>query len=85
MTMTTRCKFRLQSITYQAGTTGKALRFTAVSDSKDTSIPEDKAFTKYTPSGELTVTIDNPAVEPMLKVGEYYYLDLSLIVPAHVG
>jgi hypothetical protein len=76
--MTTRCKFRLDSMTHHANYTGKTLVFSAVSEATKT-IPEDQAFTKYTPTGKLEVTIDNPAVSPMLKVGGFYYLDLTLI------
>lgn len=80
--MTTRCKFRLQSQIVTAGMSAKQYIFNAISASTDPSIPEDKAFTKYTPSGKLEVSIDNPAVESMLKVGETYYLDLTLIEAA---
>lgn len=36
--------------------------------------PEDQRYAKYTPSGELWMHVDNPAVS--FAVGAEYYLDL---------
>jgi hypothetical protein len=71
--MSTRCKFRLDSIK-QTANTAKEYQFYAVHDS---SLPEDASFTKYTPFGVLNVSIDNPTITPMLEIGKYYYLDLT--------
>lgn len=46
--------------------------FTAVYDS-DT--PENQRFAKSTPSGNLTIQVDNPAVT--FEPGKQYYLDLT--------
>lgn len=35
---------------------------------------EDKAFWKYTPSGSLVMTIDNPPASAMFEIGKSYYL-----------
>jgi hypothetical protein len=43
----------------------------------DTSIPEDQRFAKASPSGEFTITVDNPAVDAQFKVGEFYYFDVT--------
>ncbi len=71
-----RCKFRLRSITeYQPGQPKRYSFDAAIS--QDT--PENERFTRYTPSGTLEVTIDNPLAAEMLKPGQDYYLD---VVPA---
>lgn len=38
---------------------------------------EDKAFWKYTPSGTLEMTIDNPPAADMFEIGKVYYLDFT--------
>lgn len=55
----------------------RTYRFTA---SYDESIPEDQRYARYTPSGSLTITVDNPAVE--FELGKSYYLDIT---PADEG
>ena len=43
----------------------------------DYTIPEDERFLKATPSGELTMVIDNPIAVEQLKPGKNFYLDLT--------
>jgi hypothetical protein len=72
--MTIRAKFTLHSITQHAGGSNKTFKFFTVSNNET---PENERFTKYTPSGELTLMVDNPPAEEQLKLGESYYLDFS--------
>ena len=39
--------------------------------------PENNAFAKATPTGEITLGIDNPAAQDFFKPGRAYYLDLT--------
>jgi len=39
----------------------------------DQSVPEDQRYAKASPTGQLTLRVDNPAVA--WRPGEYYYLD----------
>ena len=71
--MTVRAKFTLSAITHNAGG-GKTYKFFPVHDN---STPENARFTKYTPSGELTMLVDNPAVEGSFVLGKEYYVDFS--------
>lgn len=41
----------------------------------DTSVPEDQRYAKATPSGSLTIAVDNPAVT--FEPGKSYYLDFT--------
>jgi hypothetical protein len=41
----------------------------------DHTVPEDQRYAKYTPSGSLTIQVDNPAVE--FVPGKQYYLDFT--------
>jgi hypothetical protein len=43
----------------------------------DDSIPEDRRFSKATPSGEFRMFIDNPAAEQFFELGQPYYIDIS--------
>lgn len=72
-----RAKFQMNSLTTYSGTY-KTVTFTAVSD---TTTEENKRFTKYTPSGTLTMSIDNPLAVEQFELGKYYYVDFN---PAEV-
>lgn len=37
----------------------------------------NKTWSKWTPSGELTMTINNPAALEQYHVGEFYFLDFT--------
>jgi hypothetical protein len=39
--------------------------------------PENKSWSKWTPSGKLSMTINNPAAMGVLKPGQEYWLDLA--------
>lgn len=78
--MIARCKFQICAILPAYPSTDPA-----TSDAKrvvletryDTSIAEDQAFTKYTPTGRMDVVIDNPTVTNQFKVGDLVYVDIS--------
>tara|TARA_Y100000310_G_scaffold302008_1_gene338953 strand:+ start:362 stop:583 length:222 start_codon:yes stop_codon:yes gene_type:complete len=38
---------------------------------------EDQTFAKYTPGGDLTIMVSNPALRGQFKVGDKYYLDFT--------
>lgn len=69
-----RCKFRIESIADNGSPESKKVVLTT---QYDTSIPEDRRFTKWTPQGRIEVVIDNPAAISQLVVGGDYYVDLS--------
>ena len=43
----------------------------------DTSIPEDQRFFNATPSGSISMLINNPAVLTELKLGRKFYIDFT--------
>lgn len=58
----------------------EVLHFTAVA--KNSSYPEDgsdedNTYAKFSPSGELKLTVANPALIGKFKAGEKYYLDFT--------
>lgn len=67
-----RAKFNCSSVTQYShtGEGAKRYEFTAVYDN---GLPENKRFAKYSPSGSLSILVDNPAVQ--FEVGKSYYLD----------
>lgn len=68
----TRAKFRCNSVQSFGPTQPASVAFTAVYDS---TTEENARFTKHTPSGTLTMTVDNPAVT--FEPGSFYYLDIT--------
>jgi len=71
---TTRAKFRCQSVeSFSPDLSGpRTYRFSA---QYDDSVPEDQRYARYTPSGELRIAVDNPAVS--FELGQAYYLDFT--------
>ena len=68
-----RAKFRVVSVTEHAGNNeGKTIR---LMPHYDQSIPEDLRFAQATPSGELTMYVNNPAAVEELSLGKFFYLD----------
>lgn len=77
--MNARCKFQITNIlpAYSSTDPTSDAKRVVFDTRYDTTVPEDRTFTKYTPSGRLDVIIDNPAVTNGIKVGDYVYLDIS--------
>ena len=66
-----RAKFRCNSVeTFQSGM--RTFRFGAEYDADQ---PEDQRYARYTPSGELRITVDNSNVS--FEPGQSYYLDFT--------
>ena len=74
--VTTRAKFRCSSEkTTKWGPNADRQRSYEFDALYDTSIPEDQRYAKATPTGRLTITVDNPAVT--FEIGQSYYLDIT--------
>jgi hypothetical protein len=43
----------------------------------DQNIEEDKRFAKATPTGEVSMYVDNPLAQAFFELGKLYYLDFS--------
>lgn len=72
---TVRGKFKCESkaeVYWNAN--ARVIRFTAVCND---GTPENQRFHRYTPSGSLEMTVDNPAASEFFVLGEAYYLDFS--------
>lgn len=67
-----RAKFRCNSVS-DTGTYIQA-QLGAVADD---GTPENERYHKYTPSGSLTITIDNPALSEFFTPQNFYYLDFT--------
>ncbi|EHK56884.1 hypothetical protein [Allomesorhizobium alhagi] len=84
---TMRAKMRISSITPYPPTpegtpTQETLKFHAVA--KDGPYPsdgsdEDNSYARYSPCGELSLTVANPALIGKFAVGEKFYLDFTKI------
>ena len=53
---------------------GKTLKFET---RYDPTIPEDQRFQKATPTGSITMLVDNPAALAHFKLGQHYFVDFS--------
>lgn len=70
----TRAKFRCQSVE-TFGTDVDAQRTYRFQAIYDESVPEDRRYARYTPSGELRIGVTNSAVT--FELGASYYLDFT--------
>lgn len=53
--------------------TARVLKFSAVCNGTE----ENRNFHKYTPSGTLEMTVDNPTALEYFELGKAYYLDFT--------
>lgn len=76
--MAVRAKFRC-SVVEDYGYS-KKVKLAAVYPSEEErgSLSENESFNKATPSGELWMTIDNPAASIQFEPGKSYYLDFTV-------
>lgn len=71
-----RAKFQVQEIRHHAhGNPGAAT--VVLRPQYDTTIEEDKRFAKATPSGEMSMYIDNPPALAFFELGKSYYIDFT--------
>ncbi len=70
--MKSRCKFRVVGVTDH----GHDSKTVELSTQYDKSIPEDQQFSKYTPSGNMKISVSNPALDGFFTPGREFYVDL---------
>ena len=75
--MPVRAKFRCSTETHkrwgpEESQASRSYEFMAV---YDPAVPEDRRYAKASPSGSLTIQVDNPAV--VFEPGKSYYLDFT--------
>lgn len=74
-----RGKFRLSEITHlEYNETAKRLLFNAVCND---STEENAKFHKYTPSGTISMVVDNPEAMKQFELRKEYYVDFSPVAP----
>jgi hypothetical protein len=74
-----RAKMQVQSVTKQ-GETQESISMSAVTGNKaygPQGESEDNTYARYTPSGSLSLTINNPALVGKFSVGQKFYLDFT--------
>lgn len=69
---TVRAKFTVLSVK-EYGYGGKEAELSAMYSNT----PEDNQFAKATPSGNIKITVDNPATRDFLIPGKSYYVDFT--------
>ena len=68
-----RAKFKVTSVTqHDSDSSGRTIK---LEPRYDESIPEDQRFAQATPSGELTMYVNNPVAVEELALGKTFYLD----------
>ena len=72
--MAVRARFTVSAITDRGWS--KEVELTTIYDQ---SIPEDQRFHKATPSGKITMQIDNPAALDQFKLGTSFYADFTAL------
>ena len=81
MSLIARCKFIVDSVTHH----GYGGRTVKLNTHYDNTIPEDRAFTKATPTGSMEVRIDNTGVFDVFQPGKYVYVDVTAVDQKPVG
>lgn len=79
MPTTMRAKMQVSSVTKHVGG-AEQVKFNCVTGDKPfgpEGESEDNTFARYSPSGELSITISNPALAGKLVPGEKYYVDFT--------
>lgn len=71
----TRVRAKLRCTSIEDFGQSKKIKLAVVYD--PTANGEDANFTKATPSGEVWMTVDNPAASIQFEAGKCYYLDFS--------
>jgi hypothetical protein len=71
-----RAKFTVPEIRQHAGCVATTI---VLRPQYDQTIGEDKRFAKATPSGEVTMYVDNPPAQAFFELGKAYYLDFSKV------
>lgn len=75
-----RGKFMVVEITeYSWSATARKITFRPEYDS---TLPEDQKYAKSTPSGEISMTVDNPPAIEQLKLGKKFYVDFTEVPEA---
>lgn len=71
-----RGKFKVTEIVRRAwdGGVSAFLKLEAVYDQ---SLPEDQSYAKATPSGTITMQVDNPHAVEALQLGKSFYVDFT--------
>ncbi|UQN10383.1 hypothetical protein [Deinococcus sp. QL22] len=71
----TRAKFFCSSVTLHSSdpSHGKSVKLHPVNSGSE----ENKEFWKYTPAGEITMTISNPDAAKMFEPGKEFYVDFT--------
>lgn len=77
--MNIRAKFQVQSVTQSA--VDSAGRKIVLQPRYDSTVPEDQRFAQATPTGELTMYVNNPAAIEELALGKFFYLDFIPVEP----
>ena len=70
--MNVRAKFKCQEKHERANSGCIEYNFSAVGADE---VPENQRYHKYTPCGDLSITVNNPSVN--FELGKAYYLDFS--------
>lgn len=55
----------------------KTAREVTLSAVTDSSSEENTKFTKFTPSGSISMVVDNPPALEQLQIGKTYYVDFT--------
>lgn len=73
--MNVRAKFKVSSIKYVDW--NPDVRVVELTAATADGIPENERFHKYTPSGTIQMTIDNPPAAEAFKLGQMFYVDFT--------
>lgn len=73
--MPVRAKFNVQKVTHVSW--NKEARIVELGAVYDQSTPENERYSKATPSGTITMQIDNPPAAEQFEIGKTFYVDFT--------
>lgn len=77
--MSVRGKFRVNEVTQvEWNRDARRIQFLAVCND---GTEENEKFHRYTPVGNISITVDNPAAVSQFELGKEYYVDFSAVPP----
>ena len=77
-----RCKVRVTSVTDTSSSYyPDQVQESHIVKMSPVSGPENASWSKYTPGGQIELSINNPEAFSQFKVGEFYFVDFS-VAPA---
>lgn len=76
-----RCKMRVLNVTHNKAADGSTENEQVTLTAVCSDTPENKEWSKWTPSGSFSITINNPGAFGKLSKGHEFFVDFTPVAP----